>query len=81
MLISPIYDVANKPQSNENNPMTWDKVLFKPALGTLIIFPSWVRHCVERQENNGPRISLAYNFDLCSEKPLKYTHKFLIKML
>jgi uncharacterized protein (TIGR02466 family) len=63
---SPIYDVANKPQSNENNPMTWDKVLFKPAQGTLIIFPSWVRHCVERQENNGPRISLAYNFDLCS---------------
>ena len=46
--------------------MTWDKVLFKPAQGTLIIFPSWVRHCVERQENNGPRISLAYNFDLCS---------------
>jgi len=63
---SPIYDVAKKPQSNETNPITWDKVLFKPAQGTLIIFPSWLRHCVERQESDGPRISVAYNFDLCS---------------
>ena len=63
---SPIYDLPTKPHSNSNNPITWDKVIFTPAQGTLIIFPSWLRHCVERQESDGPRISVAYNFDLCS---------------
>ena len=61
---SPIHDVANKPEPNYNNFMTWDKVIFTPEQGTLIIFPSWLRHCVERQEKEGPRITVAYNFDI-----------------
>ena len=61
---SPIHDVTNKPEFDFNNFMTWDKVIFKPEQGTLIIFPSWMRHCVERQENGGPRITVAYNFDI-----------------
>jgi len=63
---SPIYDLPTKPQPNENNALTWDKVIYTPSQGTLIVFPSWLRHCVERQESDGPRISVAYNFDLCS---------------
>tara|TARA_R110000824_G_scaffold8661_1_gene39053 strand:- start:3281 stop:3859 length:579 start_codon:yes stop_codon:yes gene_type:complete len=40
------------------------KVNYKSTQGSLMIFRSSLNHCVERKENNGERISLAYNFNL-----------------
>jgi len=41
------------------SPSAW----YKPIPGRLLIFKSTLKHCVERQEDNDLRISLAYNFD------------------
>jgi uncharacterized protein (TIGR02466 family) len=34
---------------------------FSPAMGHLLLFPSWLEHRVERFENLGERISIAFN--------------------
>jgi uncharacterized protein (TIGR02466 family) len=60
---SPISNYPNIPNPNQHMPFTWQDVRFKPVQGNLIIFPSYLNHCVEQQENNKTRISLAYNFD------------------
>ena len=44
---------------NPTSPVAW----YYPVPGRLLIFKSTVRHCVERQEDNNIRISLAYNFN------------------
>jgi uncharacterized protein (TIGR02466 family) len=41
---------------------TFSKINCPPVPGRLIIFKSNINHCVERQESNDLRISLAYNF-------------------
>jgi len=64
---SPTNMIVNRPNPNQGNPFTWDKVIYKPIQGNLIIFPAHLEHCVEQQENDDIRISLAYNFDLCLE--------------
>ncbi|HEX2309488.1 MAG TPA: putative 2OG-Fe(II) oxygenase, partial [Vicinamibacterales bacterium] len=34
---------------------------FTPAVGQLLIFPSWLEHRVARFEGTGDRISIAFN--------------------
>jgi uncharacterized protein (TIGR02466 family) len=43
--------------------LTSPLVNYNPIPGRLLIFRSTVKHCVERQEDNNIRISLAYNFN------------------
>jgi len=38
------------------------RVIRSPQEGTFLLFPSWTRHHVERNESNKERISIAFNF-------------------
>ena len=40
----------------------WREVHFKPEAGRLIMFPSWVNHCVDPNESDDIRISVSFNF-------------------
>ena len=40
----------------------WREVHFEPIAGRLIMFPSWVNHCVDRNESDDIRISVSFNF-------------------
>lgn len=42
---------------------THNTVFYDPVPGRLIVFPSTLKHCVERHEYTEERISLAYNFN------------------
>jgi uncharacterized protein (TIGR02466 family) len=43
---------------NKFNSALWS---FQPKTGMLIIFPSWLIHCIENTENVEKRISIAFN--------------------
>lgn len=50
-------------------PSTWT---VQPEAGTLLMFPSWIRHAVLPYVGEGPRISIAFNLslsDLSLKKP------------
>jgi uncharacterized protein (TIGR02466 family) len=40
----------------------WREVHYKPIAGRLIMFPSWLNHCVDPNESNDIRISVSFNF-------------------
>ena len=40
----------------------WDEVHFEPIAGRLIMFPSWLNHCVDPNQSNDIRISVSFNF-------------------
>ena len=40
----------------------WREVRINPLEGRLIMFPSWLWHCVEPNESNDIRISVSFNF-------------------
>ena len=40
----------------------WREVHFEPIAGRLIMFPSWVNHCVEENISDDIRISVSFNF-------------------
>ena len=40
----------------------WKEVHFEPIAGRLIMFPSWVNHCVDPNESDDIRISVSFNF-------------------
>lgn len=54
-----LMDPTTDPSFILTSPSAW----YKPIPGRLLIFKSTLRHCVERQEDDDLRISLAYNFD------------------
>ena len=58
---SPVDDMINVEYDNDNNPT--GTVKFKPNPGKLIIFRSYLNHCVEQKITDGYRISLAYNYN------------------
>jgi uncharacterized protein (TIGR02466 family) len=58
---NPILD-SNRPDVDVNFTPTSNLSYYDPIPGRLLIFRSNVLHCVERQETNDLRISLAYNF-------------------
>ena len=58
---SPIDDIINVEYGNLNNPT--GTVKFKPNPGKLIIFRSYLNHCVEQKNTDGHRISIAYNYN------------------
>ena len=37
---------------------------YKPVPGSVIIFPASLEHCVERENSNITRITMAYNFNM-----------------
>ena len=40
----------------------WREVHFEPVAGRLIMFPSWLNHCVDPNQSNDIRISVSFNF-------------------
>jgi len=40
----------------------WREAHFEPVAGRLIMFPSWVNHCVEPNMSNEIRVSVSFNF-------------------
>ena len=40
----------------------WRETHFEPKDGRLIMFPSWLTHCVDPNKSNDIRISVSFNF-------------------
>jgi uncharacterized protein (TIGR02466 family) len=40
----------------------WSEVHFEPIAGRLIMFPSWLNHCVDPNQSSDIRISISFNF-------------------
>ena len=40
----------------------WREAHYKPKAGRLIMFPSWLVHCVDPNDSNDIRISVSFNF-------------------
>lgn len=52
----PLKSIVNK------NTLSYSRINYTPTAGTLLIFRSYLRHCVEAGTNTEPRISIALNF-------------------
>lgn len=59
-LIENIYD----PELDSKNPYTWKTFKIDPLEGRLVLFKSSLEHCVESQNIENPRITLAYNYKI-----------------
>jgi uncharacterized protein (TIGR02466 family) len=51
-----------KTKTNRNQ-LSYTRIGYTPVEGSLIIFRSYLRHCVEPGHNTDPRISIALNFN------------------
>jgi uncharacterized protein (TIGR02466 family) len=50
-------------KTNKEEPKhLWREVHFEPKAGRLIMFPSYVNHCVDPNESDDLRISVSFNF-------------------
>tara|TARA_R100001509_G_scaffold22053_1_gene11542 strand:+ start:110 stop:706 length:597 start_codon:yes stop_codon:yes gene_type:complete len=58
---SPIADHI-VPEYKERSADTWERIFYDPKPGRLVVFRSYLEHCVEMQKDKESRISLAYNF-------------------
>jgi uncharacterized protein (TIGR02466 family) len=54
-----MFPVINITQMND---LTLERINYKPKSGTLLIFRSYLRHCVRGGTNTEPRISIALNY-------------------
>jgi uncharacterized protein (TIGR02466 family) len=55
-------DMLPLKEIKDRNELSYVKVGYTPEVGTLVIFRSYVRHCVQTGTNVEPRISLALNY-------------------
>ena len=53
-----------RPRMKQGKPprRLWREDNYKPKSGRLIMFPSWLNHCVDTNESNDIRISVSFNF-------------------
>lgn len=58
---SPINNMYHVKKSRQKVEMV-DQIICKSIPGTLLIFPSYLPHAVERHESDNIRISLSYNY-------------------
>ena len=56
-----VFDFMEKINKEEPKHL-WREIDFEPKAGRLIMFPSWVNHCVESNESDDIRISVSFNF-------------------
>ena len=45
----------------ENQPFRSDNLKFKPVVGKMLVFPSWLRHFVYPFKSEGERRSMSFN--------------------
>jgi hypothetical protein len=53
-------DIVHYPVKT-NSPIFSLKKVFKPKVGSVLIFPSWLWHSVDQNKDNTNRISIAFN--------------------
>lgn len=53
--------LVGRPQ--DHTPFTSPSLMIQPRVGSMIIWPSWIYHHVERMRVDGPRISISFNVD------------------
>ena len=53
-----------RPRMKEGKPPArlWREASYEPKAGRLIMFPSWLNHCVDPNNSNDIRISVSFNF-------------------
>jgi uncharacterized protein (TIGR02466 family) len=53
-----------RPRMKKDKPpqRVWREASYDPKPGRLIMFPSWLNHCVDPNESNDIRISVSFNF-------------------
>ena len=53
-----------RPRMKQGKPpkRLWREDHYEPKAGRLIMFPSWLNHCVDTNESNDIRISVSFNF-------------------
>ena len=53
-----------RPRMKQGKPprRLWREDNYEPKTGRLIMFPSWLNHCVDTNESNNIRISVSFNF-------------------
>lgn len=56
------FNFLNSPEAKEFNFANSEYIYYVPVPGRLFIFNSALEHCVEKQETDDERISIAYNF-------------------
>lgn len=56
------------PPIGEFNLWTSPKVVYKPTVGTMLLFPSWLLHGVEMNMSEEVRISLSFNIGMAPTK-------------
>ena len=49
---------------SDNNEIFDERHYYKPIPGSIIVFPSSLEHCVEKENSNKTRITMAYNFNM-----------------
>ena len=49
---------------SDNNEIFDERQYYKPIPGSVIVFPSSLEHCVEKENSNETRITMAYNFNM-----------------
>jgi uncharacterized protein (TIGR02466 family) len=59
---NPVIDMVS-PDILSYNHLNFGQVWFKPEPGMVIIFRSYLSHCVPPQKNNDVRICLSYNYE------------------
>ena len=54
----------SRPRQKSNNlpPRLYRETHYEPIAGRCIMFPSWLRHCVDPNQSNDIRISVSFNF-------------------
>ena len=57
----PVIDIMS-PQITAYNNLNYQRISFQPESGTILIFRSYLQHCVEQQRNDDLRICLSYNY-------------------
>ena len=56
--------LMTRPRMKEGVPdkRLWKEVHYEPVAGRLIMFPSWMNHCVDPNQSDDIRISVSFNF-------------------
>ena len=54
--------VRPRQKDGEKPPRLFRETQYEPKEGRLIMFPSWLMHCVDPNESNDIRISVSFNF-------------------
>jgi uncharacterized protein (TIGR02466 family) len=59
---NPVTDMVS-PDILSHNQLNFEQVWFKPEPGMVVVFRSYLYHCVPQQKNNDTRICLSYNYE------------------